>query len=137
MNADSGRRTILIVDDEAPLLRLLTRVLERDGFATLTAASGVEAVARLDEHANELAAMILDVFIPPGGVDQVIDRVVALRPELPLIFSSGDLPTPELSARIESLGATFLRKPFQPRVLVELVTRAAAVETGEAAGSPD
>ncbi len=133
MPTDTARGTILIVDDEAPLLRLITRVLERDGFTTLTAADGEEAKAQLDEHGDAIDGAILDVFIPPNGIEEVIDHLAANRPDMPMMFSSGDMPTPELGARIEKLGASFLRKPFQPRALVEQVAR--MVEASAAGGS--
>lgn len=132
MAPDTPRGTILIVDDEAPLLRLISRVLEREGYDTLTAADGDEAKQRLDAHAADLHAVILDVFIPPNGVDEVVDHLTKLCPDVPTIFASGDMPEPQLAERIEQLGASFLRKPFQPRALIDLVARAgdaAAVAT--------
>ncbi len=123
MSSDPAQGTILIVDDEAPLLRLISRVLEREGFATLTASDGDEARARLDEHRDEIDAVILDVLIPPNGVEEVVDHLESTCEGLAVIFASGDLPPPELSERMEGLGAAFLRKPFQPKALVELVRR--------------
>ncbi|MDP6981217.1 MAG: response regulator [Myxococcota bacterium] len=131
MSSDPAQGTILIVDDEAPLLRLISRVLEREGFATLTAKDGDEARGQLDEHRDEIAAAILDVQIPPNGVEEVVDHLEATCDGLAVIFASGDLPSPELSERIEGLGAAFLRKPFQPKAMVEMVRR--HVEAGASA----
>ncbi len=118
-----SRSTILVVDDEAPLLRLISRVLEKQGHHTLTACDGTEAIELFDKHCDEIDAAVLDVVIPPNGIGEVLDHMIAARDDLALILSSGDMLDPEIFSRIESQGGVFLRKPFLPRVLLDLVDR--------------
>lgn len=114
-------RTILLADDEPQLLRLLRRVLEREGYRVLTAEDGDEAVALFEKHADEIDLLVLDVIIPPGGAGAVLDLVLEQRPDLQLILVSGDLLDPALRARLEETGGLFVRKPFLPRTFTATV----------------
>jgi anti-sigma regulatory factor (Ser/Thr protein kinase) len=57
-----GARSVLVIDDDATVRELMTRYLEREGFTVLTAASGVEGLARAREF--HPAAITLDVMMP-------------------------------------------------------------------------
>ena len=102
-------------------MRLIARVLARQGFAVLTAVDGDQAIALFDAHREEIDGVVLDVMIPPNGVEDVLDHMMAAAGNLAVILSSGDSPSPEISSRIELHGASFLRKPYLPRALIELV----------------
>lgn len=121
MSRDPVPATILVVDDEPPLLRLVTRVLDRHGFNVLSATDGGEAIDLFDKHLDTIDAVLLDLVIPPNGGAEVMDHMIAARGDLVLILSSGDSPEPELIARLKSNGGAFLRKPFMPKVLIELL----------------
>jgi two-component system cell cycle sensor histidine kinase/response regulator CckA len=128
MNATASEATILIVDDEPALLRLVTRVLEREGYKTLSAKAGDEAIVVFDKYRDEIDGVILDIVIPPNGVEEVFDHMMAARPGLGVgvVFVSGDEPEYALAEKIELHGAVFLRKPFLPTVLVKLVVQGLA-----------
>jgi DNA-binding response OmpR family regulator len=113
--------SILIVDDEPKILRLVADYLEAAGFAVVTARSGDEAVMRARTEAPDL--VVLDLGLP--GMDG-LDVTRAIR-------RSGDLPIIMLTARDDEtdriigleLGADdYVTKPFSPR---ELVARVRAV----------
>ncbi len=128
--------TILVVDDEPPLLRLLARVLERQGYTVLSAMNGDEAITLFDENLDAIGGVILDIVIPPNGADEVFDHMVSARADLALIVSSGDIPRPAMKARMDAHGAVFLRKPFLPKALLELLdTRIEAAR--EASSEPE
>ena len=112
------RRLVLVVDDEAPLVALVTTYLERDGFAVATAADGARAV----ELARELDpdVIVLDLMLP--GIDGV-EACRQIR-----TFSHAYIVM--LTARAEeldkliglSIGADdYLTKPFSPRELIARV----------------
>lgn len=121
MNEDPAPATILVVDDEPPLLRLLARVLERQGYSVLTARDGDEALDLFDKHLDAIDVVVLDVMIPPNGIAEVLDHMVSAHGGLAVILSSGDLPDPAISTRVKTYGGVFLRKPFLPKALLELV----------------
>jgi two-component system cell cycle sensor histidine kinase/response regulator CckA len=121
MNEDAAPATLLVVDDEPSLLRLLARVLERQGYTLLTASDGIEAIDLFDQHLAAIDGVILDVVIPPNGIGEVLEHMVSARSDLAVILSSGDVPDPAVSERLRKHGGVFLRKPFLPKALLHLV----------------
>jgi two-component system cell cycle sensor histidine kinase/response regulator CckA len=122
VTAKTPLATLLVVDDEPQLLRLVTRVLERAGYRVLEAKDGAEAVAQFVEHEGQIDAVILDVVIPPNGALEVMHALYARRPDLGVILSSGDLPPANLQAELDKRGGRFLRKPYKPPALIREVT---------------
>jgi hypothetical protein len=113
--------TILVVDDEPQLLRLMVRVLEREQHKVLSARDGEEAVALFDQHRDEIDAVILDVIIPPDGARPVLAQLRERNPGLRLLLSSGDELDAGLRSEMEALGGRFLRKPYVPSTLLEIL----------------
>ncbi len=108
-------RSLLVVDDEAQLLRLLERVFRRSGFRVLSAGTAAEAERLFGLHRDEIAAVVLDVVLPPEGVEPLLSRLLRMREDLRVVLTSGDELPPALRRRLEALGGVFLRKPFSPR----------------------
>ena len=112
---------ILIVDDQAVMLRLLFHPLEREGFTIITAMTGVEALEKIQSESPDL--VILDIMLPDiSGIEvctrvrQVLDMV-----NLPIILLSGRT---ELEAKIEGLEAgadDYVTKPVDPKEIVARV----------------
>lgn len=118
MSSSSDQRErkyrILIVDDEPRIVRFVRLNLEQDGFETLAAYNGKEALDKVREHLPDL--VLLDVMLPD------MDGFEVLR----LIREISDVPVIMLTARSEEddivqglkLGADdYITKPFSPRVL--------------------
>lgn len=115
-------KTALIVDDEAPLLRLLVRVLERAGFVTWSAQDSVEALRVFREHADEIDWVVLDVIHPPGaGAIELLPALLAEKPDLEVLLTSGDILPAPLEKTLASVGGRFLRKPFAPKALIAML----------------
>lgn len=133
------RLTILVVDDESRMRKLVRDFLEREGYRVLEAGDGVEAMDVFYQN-KDLALMILDVMMPKMDGWQVC-REVRQTSKVPIIM---------LTARSEerdelqgfNLGVDeYISKPFSPKILVarvEAILRrtqdAAAGETLEAGG---
>jgi signal transduction histidine kinase len=82
--------TIFIVDDDQALRRLLQQTLKREGFSTVTASSGEEAIAWLGQNTADL--MLLDLKLPDFEGKDLINRVAAMDRSIPfvIITSQGD-----------------------------------------------
>jgi signal transduction histidine kinase len=87
MPTETHPKTILIVDDDRGLLRLIEKALQREGFQTATAASGKEAIAWLDQHRADL--MLLDLKLPDIHAQALIAQLSAARRSLPFIVITG------------------------------------------------
>jgi DNA-binding NtrC family response regulator len=104
--------TVLVVDDEAPLRRILERLLVRDGYRVISAGDGETAYQML---ASEQAdAILLDINLPAmSGLAlylAIINRWPVLEGRIALM--SGDADTADVAAWIEHHHCVVLRKPF-------------------------
>jgi CheY-like chemotaxis protein len=112
--------TILAVEDDADLRDLLRFVLEDQGYAVMTAANGLEALARVGESMPDL--ILLDIRMPVmSGVEFAAEYMERYGdgPKAPIIVMTA---AEHASRRSQELGASdFLPKPFSPDELVDVV----------------
>jgi two-component system cell cycle sensor histidine kinase/response regulator CckA len=116
----ASRRSVLLVEDEDRLRRLVRFTLEGQGYS-VTEAAGGEAALRLLTPDRAFDLLVTDLVMP--GIDgrELATRVRALRPDVAVVFISGYVPD---HRRVEGLpGATFLPKPFTPLDLAKTVER--------------
>lgn len=117
-----GKETILVVEDEASIRRIVATILTRLGYRVLEAATGKEALEVWKAHHNEIQLLITDVIMPDGmnGVELV--RILSQStPNLRVIFTSGytaDLVHSEY--KIEE-GLNFIAKPYSLDALAAVV----------------
>jgi CheY-like chemotaxis protein len=119
---------ILVVEDEDDLRLSLGIALRVAGYEVLEAATGRQALDRLDHppgHGDLPDAVLLDLRLPDVDGWSVLDRLGerGLLPELPVIVGSADAD-PAASRRALALGCVgYLVKPFEPRDLLALLSR--------------
>ena len=110
---------VLVVDDEAIVLKSCRMVLEAEGCEVIAAASVDEALAILEQQVPEL--LLIDVKMPVHNGMYLMRRVKEKRPGIPIIVMSG-YATSETIKEAEDLGAaTFLPKPFTPDELADTI----------------
>jgi two-component system cell cycle sensor histidine kinase/response regulator CckA len=119
LGSEGGRRTVLVVDDEAFVRDVTCRMLEDIGYRTLDAPDGHAAIAVACDPANCIDAVILDLTMPGLGGRSVLAALRDSRPDLPVILCSGYDRDP--AAADDAAG--FLRKPFHFDALEELLLR--------------
>jgi PAS domain S-box-containing protein len=117
-----GAETILVVEDEASVRDLVTLVLTRFGYTTLTASDGAGALVLWGRHRDRIRMLVTDAVMPGGlsGTD-LARRILQENPDLPVICMSGHLPTRGQEQEPLPDGAAFLRKPFDAMDLAVLV----------------
>jgi two-component system, cell cycle sensor histidine kinase and response regulator CckA len=115
----AGTETILVAEDNPALVELAKELLGSRGYTVIAARDGWEAVQLFRERVDEIGLVILDVVMPNVGGPEAFDRMAAIRPDVPVIFTSGHTAeTTALISRIRT-GAFFLQKPYTPQLLVE------------------
>lgn len=119
-----GSGLALIVDDEEPVRAVVTRMLRRLGFDTITANDGEEAQRVLDEHADEVRLVLLDMTMPVMGGKEALAELRARYPELPVVMSSGFNEQAALPGRAADDTTYFLQKPYQLPDLERVLRRA-------------
>ena len=114
------RGSVIVVDDEPQVRRLLARILRDEGFAVTPVGCGTEALSLLVDRPD---IVILDMRLPDLSGPDVARQVWRRWPDLPILFISG-YPEPALRDRgAEALVQAFLPKPFTGEQLVETVLR--------------
>jgi len=109
--------TLLVVDDEPQILRLLAAMLRKE-YTVITAESGTEGMVIYESYSNRIDLIITDVTMPGMSGPEMVARLEALyRARLPVIFISGFS-----EGRIEPWRAV-VPKPFSPRVLHDAIRR--------------
>jgi two-component system, OmpR family, alkaline phosphatase synthesis response regulator PhoP len=127
---------ILVVDDDAKIVRLVRTYLERDGFMVVTASDGPAALAAIERHAPAL--VVLDLMLP--GLDgRAVIRAVRRDEEAgrtPILVLSARSSTLDRIAGLEDGADDYLPKPFSP---AELVLRVKSIlrRTEPSAAGPD
>lgn len=117
MSSARSSARVLVVDDEAAILKLISAILRRAGFDVATAERGADAWQYLDQSPDEIDLVLTDVMMPDLSGTALAAKCRAKRPDLPILFMTGfrnlvDLPGPTLT------------KPFAAAALVESVRHA-------------
>jgi len=117
----TGRATVLIVEDEAALRRLLCLSLERRGYKVLTAVDGAEAIEIFGQRPGEIDLVVSDLVMPRVDGFELRRRIAAVSPAMRFVFMSG-YSEEIVEQRQEALqGCAFLEKPFLPDDLANKV----------------
>jgi len=112
--------TILVVDDEEIVRKIATAALKGAGFRILVATNGAEGLEMLRSN-PEISLVILDLTMPVMNGERAIPLIKALRPDVPIILSSG-YSEAELSRRFVSSGISgFLQKPYTVSVILSKI----------------
>jgi two-component system response regulator MprA len=110
---------VLIVEDDAPIRRMLQRTLEAEGHRARTAGSGGEALSEVEQRAPDL--VVLDVVIPgPDGLS-VSRRLRSKGLAVPILFLTARDSVPDRVAGLDAGGDDYLVKPFAAEELMARV----------------
>ena len=126
MSRNKGR--VLLVDDDPDVLKLLELRLKAAGFETVTAASGVEALARLEVDRPQ--AVLTDLRMEGMDGLELFEAIHERRPALPVLMLTAHGTIPDAVAATRGGVFAFLTKPFDGREVIEQVERAIRVGGG-------
>lgn len=116
--SEAATNCVLVVDDEAPVLKLIKRVLVRAKYEVIAAPDGESALEMC--HGQVLAVAVIDLTLPGIDGGEVARRLRARQPGLAVVITSGyDATTARDSVSLE--GIVYLQKPFTPQVLTDTV----------------
>jgi DNA-binding NtrC family response regulator len=110
---------ILVVDDDAIVVKSCKRILEAEGFEISAVSSADQALEAVKDYEFDL--LLIDVKMPKHDGFFLMREIKKEVPEMPVIIMSG-YPTPETIAQVLKSGATqFIPKPFRPDELIKTV----------------
>jgi len=110
-----GAARILLVDDEAPLLDLLKRYLERLGYEVEACLTPADALKYFEADPSRYSLVLTDLTLPGMSGDEMIAQMRVIAPKVRVIVSSGYPYEPK------GKRTGFLQKPFLPKMLAELI----------------
>jgi two-component system cell cycle sensor histidine kinase/response regulator CckA len=105
------RTTILVVDDEPEVRKLVTAMLTRNGYRVLTADTGENAV-RLFRNNPGVELLLTDVVAPGMSGPMIADEIAALKPDIKVLFMSGYDGTQVVQRYVVEKNYSLLIKPF-------------------------
>ena len=113
MEPDKSSQTILVVDDDCAIRRLVSIFLEIEGYAVLIAENAEAAMKLYREHQSNVALLLTDVVMPKMNGLELADQLLRREPQLPILFMSG--------SQDASRGFGCVAKPFTMAGLIRRV----------------
>jgi len=123
--------TVLVVEDDQAVRKLVARVLEHQGYTVVTADDGLEGLRKATSLRRELALVVTDVVMPRMRGPELARKLVGIAGEVPILFMSG-YAEESLDAELSSDSRAFLRKPFTNRELLAHIGRLLCRDSGRA-----
>jgi DNA-binding NtrC family response regulator len=115
--ASPGTETLLLVEDEPEVRRVIALTLRRLGYDVVVAEDPQHAVAICAASERPVHAVLTDVVMPGISGVALVDRLRVLRPGLKVLFMSGYTDRQIVDASTLNASAAFLQKPFTPDAL--------------------
>lgn len=112
-----GTETILVVEDDESLRKLVRVMLQSHGYQVLEARDGAEALAHGLDHPGSIQLLVTDVVLPGQPGREIAEQLRARRPELKVLFISGYTDDALVRNGVLHGDIGFLQKPFSPSAL--------------------
>lgn len=120
-NAHGGPETIIIAEDHDEVLTLVSRVLKEAGHNVLEANHCDKAIHICEQYPDPIHLLLIDVVMPKMSGPELAQRLIALHPEMKVLYMSGYIDNTIKQYGILINGASFIQKPFTPTVLLSKV----------------
>jgi two-component system cell cycle sensor histidine kinase/response regulator CckA len=109
--SDKESHTVLVVDDEPEVRKLVAAMLVRNGYKVLSADTGENAI-RLFRNNPDTELLLTDVVAPGMSGPMIADEIAALKPGIKVLFMSGYDGTQVVQRYVIEKGYSLLVKPF-------------------------
>lgn len=114
-----ARHTVLVVEDEQLMRRLLERILSSRDTSVMLAADGQEAIDIYRDHKGEINVVLLDLGLPKVSGWEVFNNLRQQNPDVCIVVASGYME-PDVKSRMHDAGVEhFIEKPYRLDQLVE------------------
>ena len=118
---EGGTETILIVEDDQDVRNMLTKILESQGYTTIEAIDGDDAIRLYNERKGKVDLTILDVVMPGKNGKEVFDELTRIDPSVKALFVSGYTGDIVIDKGIRKEKVDFLQKPLSVPALLTKV----------------
>jgi PAS domain S-box-containing protein len=117
-------QTVLVVDDEESVRRVIRSTLEKGGYQVVQAANGKEALSMYTDMGATIAAVVIDMTMPVLGGVPTMRELVKMNPDVRIIAASGIHDNEATAKSIGRQVKHFLAKPFTAEMLLRAVNGA-------------
>lgn len=119
----TDNETILLVDDEAPIMRLEKQMLERLGYRVIEHTDSEEALSIFRQNPHAFDLVISDMLMPRLSGDRLVQEILSIRPDMPIVICTGfsNLMNKTLAEQMGIKG--FLMKPVLGKDLAHMVRK--------------
>lgn len=111
-NIAMGSETIMLVDDEPSVVKVIQKILERLGYRVIAAQSGLEAVEIAKRRGGEIDLVLLDMIMPGMDGGETFDRIREVQPKMPILLCSGYAIDGQAQQILQRGCNGFIQKPF-------------------------
>ncbi len=115
---------VLVVDDEEEIRKILSRILEKEGFEVITASDGEQAMEKICFDTSD--AVLLDVRMPGLSGMDVLKKIKAIDDDLPVVLVTAYADTRQAVEAMKEGAYDYLAKPFDNNEVVWITSRALA-----------
>jgi signal transduction histidine kinase/CheY-like chemotaxis protein len=119
----SGNETIMVVEDEEIVRKLVHTILQENGYNVLVATDCAEALQQSENLDDEIHLLISDVILPQMSGKELADRISLSRPSTKILYMSGYTDDAIVHHGVLDEGIEFIQKPFNPNDLLNRVRR--------------
>jgi len=116
-----GNEKILLVDDEITILEVVKDMLDRFGYATLTAKSGEEAIEIFESRKGPIDLVVLDLNMPGIGGHKCLEELLKLDTAVKVIIASGYSADKKVRETLRAGAAGFIHKPYKYEDMLQKV----------------
>ena len=116
-----GCETILLAEDSESLREVAREYLESVGYTVLEAGSGAEVLQKAGDFAGKIHLLLTDVVMPEMSGPELVTRLVSLRPETKVIFTSGYTDDAVTRQGVFDPAVAFIQKPYRPKMLARKI----------------
>ncbi len=117
MVEESAKATILVVDDEADVLRLVESILSEAGYNVVAARSAEIAIKAFEKMEQPPDLLLTDVVMPGMSGPMLVDQILTKQPDLKVLFMSGYDDRQVVQRYVVERGFRLLPKPFSIKSL--------------------
>jgi len=119
----AGIGTVLVVEDEDSVRRVVERILHKEGYTVLTAQDAIEALRIFEQDGAAIDLVLTDMVMPgPSGRD-LAERLLEMNPRMRILFMSGHIEHRDSRYIAEKLGDRFIQKPFTADALTARISK--------------
>jgi CheY-like chemotaxis protein len=116
-NRAVGSETILLVEDDAEVRQVATRILRRNGYRVLEAGNGAEALRVAESQPEPVDLIVTDLVMPEMGETELAEKIRETQPDARILFTSGYAENAVVRQSLLQAGEAFIEKPFTPAKL--------------------